>query len=367
MRTGLILFVLIFPFFSFGQDADSLLEQYRSYPNDTAKVSLLYNKGFSLRNSDLPSSIKFAQACYRTSQLVKDSHWKAKALNLQAVLKAQMGMNSEALRDFERSLQYFIQSGDTLSQAITLNNIANIYVDVNTDKAFSCYERSLALAKEIEDDHWVHGAILGIAALQVKKEMYGLASENFETVMRYAEKAPDYDMLLECYKNIGACKLKMGDTLAAESYQLMVMDVAQEMEDEISEADALLQLAEIYGAKRDVESLACLQKALQISARNKYTDGLLGSWKALGAHYMRGKKYEEASVFILKHDSAMAVKANEKTEDFSGLWKEIPAAPVKASGFSLRNIFQLAVCGAIILILIVVFKRTVHEQKEQEE
>ena len=282
------------------QQADSLLNEYKSYPDDTSKVNLLYTKGFDCRNNDLKSAVKFAQACYQTAVAVKSSHFIAKALNLRAVIKAQMGMNKEAIDDFERALLLRIKTKDTLSQAIILNNLANIYSTINDDaNAYTCYEKSLELASKVEDDYWVRGAILGIGSLQVKKKMYQQAEGNFETLVQFGEQKYDYDLLLECYKNIGICKLNLGDTLAAESYQLMVLDITQMTDDEIGQADAYNYLGQIYMSKKNYkESLSCLENALAISRRNDYSEGLLTSWKNLSDYYKEIKNSDEALYYL---------------------------------------------------------------------
>src|ERR1700757_4770725 len=92
-----ILFFL--SFMCSAQDADSLIEQYQSYPNDTTKVSLLLSKGFAFRNTDLVSAGKFAQACYETAVGVKDHKYLAKSLTFRGILRAQTGFYKEAAID----------------------------------------------------------------------------------------------------------------------------------------------------------------------------------------------------------------------------------------------------------------------------
>lgn len=366
---GLLFFTSLF---LSGQEPDSLLAQYQSYPNDTAKVNLLYKKGFDLRNKDLQAAIKFSQACYQTAILAKNHFYMAKALNLQAVLKEQMGMHEQAALDFQKALQFFIQTRDTLSQTIVLNNLGNIYSNINdNEEAFNCYEKSLLLANSIEDDYWVRGAIVGIASLQVKMKIFKQAEENFETLIPLAEKTMDYDLLLECYKNTGVCKLNLGDTLAAESYQLMVLDITQIMDDETGQTDAYVNLGEIYLAKKDFkEGFSCLQKALVIAQRNNYKEGLLTVWKNLAAYYRETKKHDEAYLYLMKHDSAMTENRNVEKNDLSALWNENPSDEIKIEAsfyYSVKNIFQLLVAGALILIFVFALKAKDNEQKGQEK
>ncbi len=363
---GLLFFTSLF---LSGQEPDSLLAQYQSYPNDTAKVNLLYKKGFDLRNKDLQAAIKFSQACYQTAILAKNHFYMAKALNLQAVLKEQMGMHEQAALDFQKALQFFIQTRDTLSQTIVLNNLGNIYSNINdNEEAFNCYEKSLLLANSIEDDYWVRGAIVGIASLQIKMKIFEQAEGNFETLIHFAETALDYEMLLECYKNMGVCKLNLGDTLAAESYQLMVLDITEMMEDETGQADAYINLGEIYLTKKDFkEGFSCLQKALGIAQKNNYNEGLLKTWKNLSEYFKETKKFNEAYFYLTKHDSALMKNNSIPIDNLSVLWNENSTEVKAETSFSVKNIFQLLLIGAVILILGFVLIRMGNEQKGQKK
>jgi len=378
MRFKIFSLIFFSVLFLFGQEPDSLLAQYQSYPNDTAKVNLLYKKGFALRNSDLSSAIKFSQACYQTALLTKNNHYIAKALNLQAVLKAQIGMHGEAASDLKKALQLRIQTCDTLSQAIILNNLGNIYSNTNDNwKALTCYENSLRLLSTIQNDsdiieidRWTYGGILGIASLQVKMKTFKLAEENFETLVHPAEENRDYEMLLECYKNIGLCKLNLGDTLAAECYELMAIDVMEISEDTLGKADCYVNLGKIYLAKKNFkESFSCLQKALVIAQRNNYNEGLLNAWRGLAEYYSGIKNFKEAYFYLAKHDSVLTQNSGVAFDNLSALWNENSTAEIKTetSFFSVKSIFQLILIGAVILILGFFVIRKGNEQKGQEK
>ncbi|MGZ3904051.1 MAG: tetratricopeptide repeat protein, partial [Bacteroidia bacterium] len=189
---------------SFAQEADSLLKEFSTYPDDTSKVSLLFKKGFAYRNNDLASAIKFSEACCKTAEIVKDHQYIAKALNFRATLKAKTGFYKEAAVDFERALLLRIQTRDTLSQAITMNNLGNVYTELNdAEKAEAYFKGGLRLASQIEDDYWVKGNLLGLATLQMKSKLFSKAEGNFSTLMQMCDLLKEQEIISICDLNMG--------------------------------------------------------------------------------------------------------------------------------------------------------------------
>lgn len=359
--------LLLISFFCRGQEADSLLEFYKGYPDDTTKVNLLYEKGFSFRNKDLPAAIKFAKACYVSALKSNNKMYIAKALNLTGVLRSETGMQEEALADLKRALELRIQTRDTQSQTIILNNIGNVYAAMADNKqALLCYEQALQTARSINSDRWINGALYSMADMQTNLKMYKQAEGNLYTLIGWAQNRNDYEILGMCYQNMSLCKQARGDTSAAEAYQMQAVDIANMTEDDILRADALCALGNIYLAqKRYKESLQHLQEAYSIAARNNYSDGLLTTWKSLSEYYSQTGAHKEAFGYLSKHDSAIANLNSQKVEGLAALWKEIDK-PVEIipAGFSFKNnIFECIMIGAFIVLLLFVLVNRANEQK----
>ena len=370
MKQIKIVFFFIFAgLYCAGQNDDCLLRQYGPYPDDTNKVNLLYNKGFALRNSDVPAAIRYAKMCLVVAIKINNKHYLAKALNLTGVLKSETGLQTEALDDFKKALELRVQIKDTLSQAIILNNMGNVYSNASdNESALLCYERSLQIAKSTGDDRWVHGALFSIAELQTNLGMFKQAEGNLYTLISWAQTKNDYEILGMCYKNMSVCKLNMGDTASAEAYRMQTLDIAEITGDDILKADALCGLAEIYLQKKNYESsLKNLQEALLIAEKNKYNEGLMNSWKSMAQYYKETGAFKEALYYLSKHDSALAVVNMLPDKVSPDLWKEKneKASPVMFRPFSLKeNIFECVVLGALALLLVVVLLNRMHEQKE---
>jgi len=336
---------------------DSLLEQYRSYPDDTNKINLLYNKGFSYRNTNLPAAIKFAKACYAVAAKLNDHYYLAKALNLSGILKSETGLHREALLDLEKALELRIQIKDTLSQAIILNNMGNVYSSLGqNEKALEFYEKSLRTAKSVNNERWINGSLFSMAEMQTGLGMYQSAEGNLYTLISWAQNKNDHEILGLCYKNMSRCKMNRGDTLAALAYQEQVLDIAGMTEDDILEADALAGLGEIYLAqKKNDESLKKLLEALAIYGKNKYSEGLLNVWKQLEAYYREAGSYKEAYLYLAKYDSAQARVKQDSGSEMKELWlaKEPTDTVTGTSVVSLKsNIFEYLI-GALLFILLV--------------
>jgi len=353
------------------QESDSLLERYSSYPDDTSKVNLLYEKGFFFRNTNLPAAIKFSKACSQSAAATNNKFYLAKAFNLSGVLKSQTGLQQEALEDFKNALQLRIEIADTLSQAIILNNLGNVYSNMlENEQALICYEKSLRLARSVNNDRWVHGALFSLAELQTNLQLYKQAEGNFYTLISWAQEKNDYEILGMCYKNMSICKMKLGDLEAAEGYQMQALDIAEMKEDDIRSCDALIGLAEIFLSKKEYQScFSNLQQAQAIAEKNKYEEGLINIWKINADYFSATEKFKEAFYYLQKHDSALAKINSVVPESFKDLWennqKEIAAKP--ANKFSLKdNLFECLLIAGLFFLLIFILLNPKHEQKEKE-
>jgi tetratricopeptide (TPR) repeat protein len=368
MKLGFSAVLFFVSFLSGAQETDSLIKEYQSYPNDTAKVALLLNKGFAFRNTDLVSAGKFAQACYETAVQVKDHKYLAKALNFRGTLKAQTGFYREAAIDFERVLLLMIQTKDSINQIPALNNLGNVYTELKeNEKAIACFERSLQLANNTGNDYWVKGNLLGIAGLQFKTGFYIQAEGNYETLLDRCDLKSDQEIISICELNLGMCKFYTGDILAAEMYELQALDEMQMMEDTLGACDVNTKLAEIYLAKNDLQQCFTFsQKALAIAQQNNYNEGLLNAWKVLSSYYKKTENTEEAYSYLYKHDSALLVNNGHADITLASIWSKNETDNImqaEASFYSFKNILQLIIIGSLILLVVVVFKRSGDGQK----
>lgn len=352
--------------FSFAQDADSLLKEFSTYPDDTSKVGLLYKKGFAYRNDDLPSAIKFSEACCKTAEKVKDHHYIAKALNFRATLKAKTGYYKEAAVDFERVLLLRIQTRDTLNQVATMNNLGNVYTELNDAvKAEAYFNGGLRLAAQIENDYWVKGNLLGLATLQMKLKLFPQAEGNFTTLMQMCDLIGEQEIISICDLNMGLCKLYNGDSITAEAYELQALDELQMMDDTLGMCDAYSYLAEIYLAQKDLKAcFSYLQKAVTIAQKNDYAEGLLKTWEIFSGYYKLTGDYKESRFYLAKHDSALSINKSSYVPGDSSLWAE-EKNEVAGSEFLYHGHFWGSILvGLLILILAIILIPQNHEQKE---
>lgn len=360
---------LFLPLWQQAQNPDSLLLVYAGYPDDTNKVNLLYEKGFEYRNNDLPRAVQYAKACYACAEKLQNKRSLAKALNLTGILRSETGFHREALNDFEKALALQIEVRDTLRQAILLNNLGNVYLDLhNTDMALLCYERALRTARSINNERWINGALVSMAQLQTSLKMFAQAEGNLSTLIGWAKQKNDYEILGLCYKNMGICSMNKKDTLAAESYQQQALDVAEMTDDDILKADAMIALGGLYLLeKRFNESIFNLTEALAICQKNQHRAGLMEVWKALADFYDRTDSHKQAFYYLQKHDSALAIPQIPANDSLQKIWTDTKNATValEKKTFSFKNyFFECLIVGALAVLLIFVLINRRNEQKK---
>lgn len=350
------------------QEADSLLDLYRSYPDDTAKVNLLYEKAFSLRYKDFPSSLNLTNECCNVAEKIDDKYSIAKAANLKGLILYQAGRIKEAVITLKKALELRIEVNDSLGQAVSLVNLGNIYNDMNENaKALKCYESSLVISRRIGNERWLKGALLSVASLQVKTKSYRQAYGNFETLLSWATTSRDEEILSICYNNMGLCKLNLGDTAGAEAYYLQALDVMEMSGDELGQTDTYVNLSEVYMLKKKFsDALNCLNKSVEICKKNNYANGFINVWRTLAKYYSQLGNYKDAFLNLQKSDSLAVSNQAELKSISTDLDESVRRVEPKQEegSFYLRNWFEICMGLLMAFIIIYVILNRNHEQEK---
>ncbi|OKH28630.1 hypothetical protein NIES2101_43620, partial [Calothrix sp. HK-06] len=121
-----------------------------------AEAERLLNEGVKLREQgtaeSLRSSIEKFFEALKLYQQIGDKNWQAITLNNIGNVYNSLGDKQQALKFYNQSLPLRIEVGDKAGQAITLNNIGNVYNSLgDKQQALKFYNQSLPLSIEVGD------------------------------------------------------------------------------------------------------------------------------------------------------------------------------------------------------------------------
>jgi signal transduction histidine kinase len=183
--------------FRFKSELDSAVQ----YTLDGARI--LDGKGYSNIESTINDGL---QSLYMTlGQYDKAIQYGTKAVDLArkladksalcnglsnlALSYSETGRLAEAKKLYQESLQIAEETNNKSIQAVVLNNLSDIAIKENKFDQLKIYgERSLALARELEDDGTMISAKLSLATYHLARREYEEANAQAEAAMTLAEK-----------------------------------------------------------------------------------------------------------------------------------------------------------------------------------
>jgi len=197
----LILTLLIL---SFTRDGYSRYFKKNPTQNNTEikKVDSLNTAAFSYRLNDPGKTIKIANESFSVAQKTNYLDGKAEACRVIGIGQYYLSKYELALDKYLQAISYFEQNNNFKGAGKVYNNIGNLYLLNDYDKALEYYNKSLALAKKYNPDA-LAGINLNIGNIQSKKKNYYAALEKFEISLKLFQKSNNQDLIIQCLQNFG--------------------------------------------------------------------------------------------------------------------------------------------------------------------
>ena len=107
---------------------DSLLNQLKTLPNDTNRVSALIELGFEYRHTKPDQTYLLGQQAYELSQTLNYPSGEARALNTMASAYKFLGDYAKSLKMYNQAKELNLKIRDTDRVAVILNNTADLYI-----------------------------------------------------------------------------------------------------------------------------------------------------------------------------------------------------------------------------------------------
>jgi len=205
----------------------------------------------------------------RAAELAESSGQTAMAAMVNqnvATLASIRGDTATALARYRRALDEFRRNGDRASAPYVLTNMALAYAELGDwPAAQASLNEALQLADESGDLAQVAMIRLNKADLCVRLHQYEEAREHCDRAFEIYTRLESKSGLAETYKCYGLLYKESGKPALAEAHLLMVVQLAQECEDPLLEAEAEYERALVYlGEGRNRDVLQALSRAQRL-------------------------------------------------------------------------------------------------------
>ncbi len=352
---------------------DSLLIILKTAKEDTVKVKLLNEVGYSFRDIQPDTGLFYCQQAMSLARKLGYKQGLSVAYNNSGVNYLRLSKYYDALENYEQGFRIDKELDDEPGMAVALGNMGNVYLlSNNFPKALGCYLKALKVYEKTGDES-KQGIALGNMGLiymsmgDYKKaldymekeltihtrlgdkynsgrvstlmgtvyaytEQYQEALERYREGLRFGEETGNRSMIASCIGDIGTVYGDLGDYGLAIRYQKKAIPLWQKLNNTYSLALQLRSLGTSYG-KADDKTL--VSNGIKPEAR--YTEAMalinqsigmaqeIGSllleeegWRALIEVYESQGKYRDALAaykrFSAIHDSLLN---DEKKEEMT--------------------------------------------------
>ncbi|HEX2251868.1 MAG TPA: tetratricopeptide repeat protein [Thermoanaerobaculia bacterium] len=213
-----------------------------------------------------PEALGHLQRALAASRQLGDSSGEAVTLNNISQIYRAWGRYEEALSHLERSLELDRKLGDRSGEAVTLNNISQIYGAWGRHEvALSHLERSLELYRELGDRSGEAMTLNNIAAIYLAWGSYEEALSHLERSLELSRELGNRSGEAGTLNNISQIYDAWGRHEEALSHLERSLELCRELGNRPGEAVTLNNISQIYdGWGRYEEALSHLERSLEL-------------------------------------------------------------------------------------------------------
>lgn len=286
---------------------------------DTTEVIKLNKQAYDNRYTSPEQTISDAQKALAIAEKIDFKRGKGEAYRILGIGNYYLNQAGASIDNYLKALDVFKSINDLRSQARVLNNIGNLYLDNNNDKALEYLKSALTLTQKIPnpDPGLIASLHMNIGNVYYRKKSYNQALTYYDKSNIIFSSLHDSVNLVQVLQNRGVIYYNLHEYDMAEKLLLAANKAGKERDLNKPVASTNLTLAALYIAQgkfdeagRVVQEGLAYAKVLKdekLSNDYNYTVYQLES---------KRKNYEKALFYlqlIFRQDSAIH-SSNESTQ-----------------------------------------------------
>jgi tetratricopeptide (TPR) repeat protein len=305
----ILLFFMTLKFTVFGVN-------YNIENQDTSEVVKLNKQAYLIRLSNPQETYNNAKKALIIAQELNYVDGIGESYRQMGIGNFYLNQPEIAIENYLNSLHYFARINNLHGQAKVYNNIGNLYRDNDYDQSLFYLQKSLDIAKKVEDNQLIASLYLNIGNVYLRKKSFNQALQfyNKSNVMFQASK--DSVNIIKCLQNRGVIYYNLGvyDQALSLLVEANKLARAKDLNELVASID--LTLASLYIAQsRFVEAEKIVSEGLHYS--NLIQDEKLQydyKFTSYQLEYKR-KNYESALHFLqeITRQDSISHKLNEST------------------------------------------------------
>lgn len=148
--------------------------------DDSTTVIALNRKGFESRLSNPEQSLDYAKQALELARKLRYRNGEAEAYRIMGIAKYYLNETEKAIADYLSALSLFKAENNLLGEARVYNNIGNLYLGADYDKALEYFEMAHLIAEKLNEKELLANVFLNIGNIYVRKKKYNQALTYYE-------------------------------------------------------------------------------------------------------------------------------------------------------------------------------------------
>ncbi|HTN21619.1 MAG TPA: tetratricopeptide repeat protein [Pelobium sp.] len=248
MRYKILILIILCSFCAKGFKKETI-ENGIKPGEQTAKA--LNKKAYDIRLTDPKQTITFGKQAYKIAtklNLVKEI---AEANRVIGIGFYYMTERDSALNRYLISMKQFQQIHDELGEAKVLNNIGNLWTEIDYDITLGYYQKVLKIAKKYNKKDLIAGSYMNIGNTYYRKKQYNTALKHYELSNRLFIEINNPTGVILSLQNMGVMCYYLNNLEQAEKLLLDAHKMAKEHELHNVIAGMNMTLSSIYIKKNN--------------------------------------------------------------------------------------------------------------------
>lgn len=258
--------------------------------------------------------IKIAQKALDAAQAIEYTDGEFRALTTIGLSNLNLNKYDEALATFLAAKKIGEDQDSLRYKAYSTYYIGNVYnyLDDKTE-AIKNFEESLEMYQELKNPAWQGINLNGIGSAYGDIDKQELALENFKECLRIFEENGLENMMSIPLGNIGEYYFDQKKYEISEKYFLKSLELAQKFKDPKEISSGLLKMATVYNkTKKYLKAENLFQESLSISEEHQFNSLTVEIKKELAEFYSEKGEFEKSNNYLLDatilNDSLINVK-----------------------------------------------------------
>lgn len=305
--------------------------------NDSVSIRLWEEIKESVQQNETSEGLRLTDTAISIAEKYQDLRQLALLYNAQGILYKKQEKFLKSLEAYGQSLIYKRSLGDTLEIAKTLQNIGNVYRQMNMpDSAISYFETSLQFKQRTANSLSQAKTRLNLGNYYFDLGEMSLAIAQYKETLLLIEKSNDVTLRANTLNNLGNCYQNLGLYSLSNSYYFGALQLYNSLENMNQASNTLYNIAITYvKLKNYEEAFGFFSKAKEIYKTIQYNNGIQLVDINFADIYLFQNKPEKALIIlksILKEDDA-----NLSKEILSSIYLGLGRAYTQLSQFELAT------------------------------